>query len=304
MKHQNLLFLYLIIFSILGCEGPEGKIGPDGKNSLVNIVEEPLGSNCANGGLKIETGIDKDANNLLSPDEISQTKYICKSDNGKSSLINVYSEPKGTTCANGGIKIEFGVDNNRNNILDGNEVTQTKFICNGIDGIPSLTIVVEELPGVNCLGGGKKTQVGLDQNGNFELDSDEIELTKYECYSQVIEYPATGLYGESILFKDKTNFLPYTEYSFTAKVPKNGKLKIVIKLKVSGEVNTAYWWWRENINWVVSDFDLTNNIQSFTSIHSDSNCDMIISFDKGEFIIEYYEFDMTTPTFTKTITVN
>jgi hypothetical protein len=181
MEYKNLLFKGLIVFSIYSCSGPEGKIGPAGKSSLVNIADEPPGKNCANGGTKIETGIDTDGNNQLSNNEVTITKYVCKSDNGKNSLINVKSEPSGINCSKGGLKIETGLDNNGNGILDSNEISQTKFICNGDNGISSLTTITSEPSGINCKAGGFKIQIGLDVNGNLILDQNEIQSTKYLC---------------------------------------------------------------------------------------------------------------------------
>lgn len=44
--------------------------------------------------------------------------------------------PFGNNCAAGGVKIETGLDSNRNSILDATEIntSQTRFICNGLDG--------------------------------------------------------------------------------------------------------------------------------------------------------------------------
>lgn len=48
-------------------------------------------------------------------------------------LIKLTTEPSGLNCQNGGTKIEVGLDQNSNEILDNNEVnnTMTKFVCNG-----------------------------------------------------------------------------------------------------------------------------------------------------------------------------
>lgn len=53
--------------------------------------------------------------------------------NGKNTLLNTTAEPAGATCANGGVKMEFGLDNNSNGVLDSNEInnTLTKYVCNG-----------------------------------------------------------------------------------------------------------------------------------------------------------------------------
>ena len=296
----------LIGVILVSCEGPVGEIGPSGKNSLLNIIDEPPGNNCLNGGVRVEGGIDKDDSGTLASDEINQIKFVCKGatgPNGKNSLVNVQAETPGLNCSNGGMKVEQGIDRDNNGVLVTDEVIQTKYVCNGSNGLPSLTVVTEEPGGSNCLGGGQKTEVGLDANGNLELDANEIQLTKYECYSRVIEYPATGIYGDNILLKNKTEFVK-RQNSLSAKIPRNGNLKLIIK-SISG----GYWYWSSGgsypmLNWLVSIFNFDSNSQIFQSIESNSLCDLHIEFDKGEYIIEYYEFDATTPTMTKTITVN
>jgi hypothetical protein len=59
---------------LVACEGPEG---PAGLESLVDIVDEPVGTNCPNGGVLIATGIDNNENGMLEPAEVKTTKYVC-----------------------------------------------------------------------------------------------------------------------------------------------------------------------------------------------------------------------------------
>ncbi|PKL15614.1 MAG: hypothetical protein CVV49_20515 [Spirochaetae bacterium HGW-Spirochaetae-5] len=40
----------------------------------------------------------------------------------------------GAICPAGGIRIDMGFDNNKNNVLDANEITKTEYVCNGEDG--------------------------------------------------------------------------------------------------------------------------------------------------------------------------
>lgn len=50
------------------------------------------------------------------------------------SLIATSSEAYGSNCANGGIRIEAGIDSNGSGILDSSEVSSTSYVCNGVDG--------------------------------------------------------------------------------------------------------------------------------------------------------------------------
>jgi len=55
--------------------------------------------------------------------------------NGLTSLVVQSTLPVGnTTCANGGVEVQSGLDLNADNILQSSEVSQTSFICNGLNG--------------------------------------------------------------------------------------------------------------------------------------------------------------------------
>ena len=116
-----------------GEDGVNGEDGEDGLNSLIKTTPEPISTNCENGGIKVETGFDSNRNGNLETDEVLTTNFIC-SIKGDNSLINTSIESSGNNCTNGGIKIDSGIDNNNNGILDDSEIQSTRFICNGIDG--------------------------------------------------------------------------------------------------------------------------------------------------------------------------
>lgn len=148
--------------------------GADGSGPAVSVTDEPVGGACGNlGGIKVTVGTD-DA-------------YVCNGENGKNALSRTSQEPAGTNCAKGGVKIEVGVDNNSNGILDDGEVngTQTKYACNGSDGTngkDALAKVSDEPKGQNCPNNtGIKIEVGIDENGNGELDESEVTTTQYVC---------------------------------------------------------------------------------------------------------------------------
>ncbi len=124
-------YLCSIIFSMLlnGCE----KEGPEGKKSLIKIVNEPAGENCISGGFKINTGIDLNNNDILDGNEIQSAEYLCNGNdgaNGIGSLLNVIPEAEGNNCSAGGYKVVSGLDLNINNVLDNDEIQHTEFICN------------------------------------------------------------------------------------------------------------------------------------------------------------------------------
>lgn len=183
MKNTHLLCLIISVLFIAceGDEGPTGSQGSSGINTLINMTLENAGSNCENGGLKIETGLDNNFNGILDSNEVQNTRYVCNGINGKNSLTVVIKEPAGPSCANGGIKINSGLDLNRNGSLEENEITSTAYVCNGIDGNTSLTRTTNESSGGNCGNGGLKVEYGLDLNKDGILNDNEVKYTTYVC---------------------------------------------------------------------------------------------------------------------------
>ena len=49
---------------------------------------------------------------------------------GLNSLIRTSAELPGSNCPGGGLKVEIGLDSNKNGILDNSEVNSTSYICN------------------------------------------------------------------------------------------------------------------------------------------------------------------------------
>ena len=63
-----------------GPQGEQGIAGLDGGESLQNLIQtsvESAGTNCTNGGVLIESGIDSNANGSLDPAEVTSSEYIC-----------------------------------------------------------------------------------------------------------------------------------------------------------------------------------------------------------------------------------
>ncbi|MCD6496892.1 MAG: hypothetical protein J7M25_01125 [Deltaproteobacteria bacterium] len=165
--------------------------GQDGHNSLAEVSEEPAGTNCAQGGQRLDTGIDENDDGELQPDEINATSYVCDGvgTDGNTSLIVQSEEPAGENCLVGGIKIESGIDENDNGTLDENEVTTTSYVC---EGLTTLTQVSTEPPGENCAAGGTRIETGLDNGdggataGDGILQAGEVDDTEFSCHAEDI----------------------------------------------------------------------------------------------------------------------
>lgn len=128
-----------------GPAGPGGPTGADGANSLLSITAEPVGANCATGGSRIQTGLDRDADGVLEAGEVTQSAYVCHGaqgagggtgptgpggPDGRNSLLATSTEPPGANCTHGGTRVQSGLDADRSGALDPGEVAQTAYVCN------------------------------------------------------------------------------------------------------------------------------------------------------------------------------
>jgi hypothetical protein len=96
-------------------------------------------------------------------------------------LMDTRAEPPGENCPEGGILLMLGPDENRDGLLEPDEVTQQEYICNGYNpGVP-LAVTTDEPPGDNCAYGGTRLDVGNDVDQDGLLDPEEVSETIYLC---------------------------------------------------------------------------------------------------------------------------
>jgi hypothetical protein len=129
--------------NLTGPQGPQGVAGPQG----IQGQQGPTGANGQNGVSVTNTFVQGDSLYVsLSNGQTLNTGYV-RGNNGLNALVKTTTEPAGTNCANGGTKIETGLDNNRNGVLDSVEVNvvQTKYVCNG-SGIGGGTVLNHFVP--------------------------------------------------------------------------------------------------------------------------------------------------------------
>ncbi|MBM3430174.1 MAG: collagen-like protein, partial [Bacteroidetes bacterium] len=91
-----------------GAIGVNGTNGSNGQNSLVKTSAESAGANCPAGGVKLEYGLDANANGTLDLSEInvSLTKYVCNGTVGATGATGLQGPtgaqgPQGLTGATG-----------------------------------------------------------------------------------------------------------------------------------------------------------------------------------------------------------
>jgi len=124
-----------------GVEGADGMDGMNGMSALAVTSTEPPGTNCADGGLKIEVGLDGNGNGALDSNEVSYTEYVCNGADGANgsaspnTMLTSISTPTLQACSSGGRIIEQGLDNgdgggtSQNGVLEPGEVDYTTTYC-------------------------------------------------------------------------------------------------------------------------------------------------------------------------------
>ena len=186
---------------ITGANGTNGNNGTNGTNGLKSLVSTLTigvgGGLCGGfGGQRVLFGLDTDNNGILDSPEITSFKDICNGSNGTNGTVGFKSvmllapEPAGANCAMGGVKVQSGIDFDNNDYLNINEVTSTRYVCNGASGtngtngttgLKSLVKITVEAVGVNCSYGGIKVESGIDTDNNGILDISEATTTRFVC---------------------------------------------------------------------------------------------------------------------------
>ena len=127
--------------------------------------------------------------------------------NGMPALAVTSVESAGSNCADGGLKIEVGLDDNDDGVLQSNEVDQTQYVCDGADGAngtagvngtngsasPNTMLTSISAPTLQaCSSGGRIVQQGLDNGDggstaqNGVLESGEVDYTTTYCSNFVV----------------------------------------------------------------------------------------------------------------------
>jgi hypothetical protein len=162
--------------------------------------------------------------------------------NGKNALVNTTIEPVGLNCATGGTKVEVGLDNNSNGILDNAEINTslTKYICNGnnsninTNGNPSY-YQVQEL--YNTTNGPDIAANGFFNPSGYpyqvihtynNLNSKEFELNLlnaiHRCFSLTMSFKFYDINNNlvDVLYNDKEIYQTYnTTSGWTTEIPIN-----------------------------------------------------------------------------------
>ena len=147
-------------------------------------------------------------------------------------------------------------------------------------------------------------------------------LTEFDPVESIISYPQTGANGFNVLYLSGNQYASGMDksYSLAAGLPENISLKIKLTALSADSVlfpatdSTAaylqitpkiwYYSFGSGVNWSVSTFDMNTATQVFTSIEPGKLCDHKLHFEKGKFLVEYFEMNAASPTRTREITMN
>lgn len=159
-----------------------------GLDGVVRIDDEPAGDKCPAGGVVVLAGTDADKDGALSPGEESGVvTVVCAGVDGAAAkvvLLRIAAEAEGGECPHAGQRIESGLDDDDDGLLDDDEVEAVRHLCNGAPGATggrALVVVSEETAGDSCALGGARVSSGIDQDGDEVLDESEIASTAYAC---------------------------------------------------------------------------------------------------------------------------
>jgi len=268
-----------------GDNGPAGADGPAGSAGLLPLTAvqaEPAGVHCAQGGSRIDAGLDLDANHTLDTAEVTSTQYVCHGAApaiAATSLVRVSAEAAGSHCTLGGSRVDAGIDGNANGVLDAAEVSSTAYVCQasaggtgpvggtgptGTSGTVMLTAIAPEAAGANCAQGGQRVTLGTDTNGNGALDTAEVTSTRYLCNGapaaeltwQAVTGPTTATAGG--------NYLATGGAQVTVTLPPTAGLQIGDTVRVSG-AGSGGWRVAQNAGQSILGLDLPVNYLSAPS---------------------------------------
>ena len=229
------------IIDVSGSDGSDGRDGADGEDGHSVAVRLVSSNTCPNGGKSFEIGTDIDGDGLLGGDETGILVDICHGErglegprgadgqdgsdgqdgvngtDGLNALVKTTDEAVGSNCANGGLKIEVGGDDDGDGVLSSSEVDQTQFVCNGahgtngtdgldgqdgadgqdgLDGSASASTLLSSVTTASaahgCDAGGRVLHHGLDNGDgggtvqNGILESGEIDYSTIFCRTYTI----------------------------------------------------------------------------------------------------------------------
>ncbi len=180
----------LALLCCVACGSPKKIVIPV---SLTNVSVIAAGSECANGGLAVQSGVDKNGNGTLDASEVQATQLVCQTVAAKLLSATTAFAPGQNGCEFGGTQTSYGLDDGAgggtaaDGILQAGEIQTTTTSCNAQPTLPlpaSLTPPADvvgqahftiDTHGATATDGpgatGGQVQIGI-QRGSGELGGD------------------------------------------------------------------------------------------------------------------------------------
>ena len=179
--------------SLVACDSHDKDGDADalpGLSSLVSLNDEAAGENCANGGTRIDQGVDANRDGTLGADEIDSTDYVCNGDVGQngsdatSYITTLTDEAAGDNCEYGGFLVETGPDADRDGVVD--DVVISTYSC--FPAPPADAVVVIDTayvgsPTEACPGGFVSVEFGYDLDSSGTVEGAEVITSLLTCNS-------------------------------------------------------------------------------------------------------------------------
>jgi uncharacterized delta-60 repeat protein len=108
---------------------------PPSPSAAYRSTAVAAGAECAHGGVRVDVGVDDDRSGTLDPAEVDRTEYVCSGEpgaagaDGAAALVRVVAELPGPACPAGGVRVEAGVDDDGDGVLDDAEVDSSEPVC-------------------------------------------------------------------------------------------------------------------------------------------------------------------------------
>ncbi len=192
------LFLLAAVSLIAGCDAPI-----DDPVTIQTVTVEPFDSSskCPDGGVMIRAGEDIDGSgDIFGDDEVTQETELCNGADGTPGSDGVRGEQgeQGAAGADGadGAAGADGADG-----ADG---------AAGANGFDSLINLVGEPPGINCVAGGQRVDIGLDNGDGGAMARDgvlefvEVDSSAFVCNGEDGEDGADGAGAFGALLESST----------------------------------------------------------------------------------------------------
>lgn len=176
------------------CHGDSGVVA-----HLLRVDAIPVGdAACPGGGQIVQGGLDNGDGGGIAGDGILQNGEIdslpavlCNGETGSQgteggqALVESTALSAGDICPMGGERVDVGVDDDRDGILDPEEVDESFYICNGGTGSTGTNSLIEvtelDVGDESCEFGGRRVDTGLDEDGEGTLSASEIDDSFTVC---------------------------------------------------------------------------------------------------------------------------